>query len=353
MNSFIKSLMEERNLKQKDLAVILGISSAAISQWAEEATKMNVEHLYALSKLFHVTMDELLEGKRTKESLEDKWSREYDINEDAAKTAFIDGEKEVVLKYLAAIRKADDRFFVLFEKKIIGKISENELKEWEYLKQFYDRNIRRCHLLDDIRIGWSDDGDAIVLNALTDKIGINSPKAIIWELRKVYNITNFGVGITANIEVVPIDNYYNNYDNDLSYVEDDKDIFFAVYYALPPIEKDRFLTSEYQNGNKAEFLFELIKRGGNILYTPRDLKITNYNYKDFDGVEGEMKSVSELNKAHAVIFEIFSNYSFATYEQYCALINVPRMSQIAMEAKDKEKNPIKYWKFIKNSQVLI
>lgn len=99
MNSFIKSLMEERNLKQKELAEILGISPAAVSQWDEEGRNITTDNLFSLSKLFHVTVDELLEGKRTGESLEDKWKREYDINEDAAKTALINGEKEKVLKY--------------------------------------------------------------------------------------------------------------------------------------------------------------------------------------------------------------------------------------------------------------
>ena len=36
MNSFIKSLMEEKGLKQKELATILGLSPAAVSQWNEE-----------------------------------------------------------------------------------------------------------------------------------------------------------------------------------------------------------------------------------------------------------------------------------------------------------------------------
>ena len=65
MNSFIKSLMEERKIKQKDLAIILGISSAAISQWNDEGTNISANCLFMLSKLFHVTVDELLAGKRS------------------------------------------------------------------------------------------------------------------------------------------------------------------------------------------------------------------------------------------------------------------------------------------------
>ena len=69
MNSFIKSLMEEKGLKQKDLAVILGVSPSALSQWNEEGTNITTENLFALSKLFHVTVDELLEGKRDRKSV--------------------------------------------------------------------------------------------------------------------------------------------------------------------------------------------------------------------------------------------------------------------------------------------
>lgn len=43
MNSFIKYLMDEKNLKQRELAEILGISSAAISQWNEDGTNIKAK----------------------------------------------------------------------------------------------------------------------------------------------------------------------------------------------------------------------------------------------------------------------------------------------------------------------
>ncbi len=354
MNSFIKSLMEERNLKQKELAALLGISSAAVSQWNEEGTNISIDYLFSLSKLLHVTVDELLAGKRTGESLEDKLRREYDINEDAARSALIDGEKEKALKYFSSLQKANDKFFQLFEKKIIGSISDNELKEWEYLKQFYNVNMQRSNLLNNIHVSRIDNVTETILNTLIDQMGVSNSKAIIWELKKIYHITHYGVGITEEREVVPIDEYYDNYGDDpLEYLKDDEDIFFAVYSTLPPIEKDKFLTSEIQNKNSVEYLYKLISLGGKILYTPSELNITNYDYEDLKDLEGEVKPVTQLDNAQAVIYEIYDNYSLATYEQYHALINFPRMRQIEMEAKYKEKNPVKYWEYIKNNNVLI
>lgn len=351
MNSFIKSLMEERSLKQKDLAAILGITSSAVSSWDEEVKSIRIDHLFSLSKLFNVAIDELLEGKRTYETLEDKWKREYGINETAAKTALINGEKEKVLKYFAALLRADKTFFELFEKKVIGNISDNELKEWEYLKQFYDVNIRRSNLFNDFWVGTHD--SEMILNTLIEKIGANNIHAVIWELQKIYHITNYGIGITADREIIPIDDYYDIYGDDpLEYLKEDEDIFFAVYSVLSPIEKDEFLTSEFQNKRSAEYLYKLISRGGHILYTSKDLLITNYDHKDLDELEG-VKPVPELDEAQVVLNIIYNNYSVATCEQYQTLTNRPRMRQIEIEAKYKTKNPVKYWEYIKGNEVLI
>ncbi len=354
MNSFIKSLMEEKGLKQKELATILGLSPAAVSQWNEEGTNITADNLFLLSKLFHVTVDELLEGKRTGESLEDKWKREYDINEDAAKTALVDGEKEKVLNYFAALQRANIRFFELFEKKISNSISDNELKEWEYLKQFYDVNMYRSHFLNEVRVNRIDSVSEMILNTLIDKIGADNSKAIIWELQKIYHITLYDVGISTDREVIPVGEYFNYFgDNPLEYLEDDEDVFFAVYNAISPIEKDQFLSTEFQNKKGIEYLFKLIKHGGKILYTYSDLNIMNYDFKDLEEIKGEIIPVQELDKAYVAIKDICNNYSLATYEQYQALINRARMRQIEMEAKYKEKNPIEYWEYIKKNEVLI
>lgn len=355
MNSFIKSLMEERKIKQKDLAIILGISSAAISQWNDEGTNISANCLFMLSKLFHVTVDELLAGKRSGESLEDKWARDYNVNEEAARGAFINGEKEKVLNYFGALSKINKRFFSLFEKKIVGNMSNCELKEWEYLKQYYKINIFQSRMSESIQISRRNgDVEQQIINSLIEKIGVQDKDSIIWELQKIYNITHYGVKITRDKEIAPADNYYSDYGDDpLGDLKDDEDVFFAVYESLAPIEKDRFLTAEFHNKRGAEYLYELIKRGGNILYLPSDLNLINFDMKDLDDFEGEKKPVFELDKAQAVVYEVYDNYGLAKYEQYQALINRTRMLQIEMEAKYKEKEPIKYWEFLKNIDIII
>lgn len=355
MNSFIKYLMDEKNLKQRELAQILGISSAAVSQWNEDGTNIKANWLFTISKLFHVTVDELLAGKRSGESLEDKWAREYNIHEEAARSALIDGEKEKVLNYFEAVFKANIRFFSLFGKIIEGNISAYELKEWEYLKQYYKIEVHKSQELKDFQF-FRKNGDIErqILNILKEKLGIKNTDSIIWELQKIYTITHYGVKVTSEKEIVPVDDYYDDYGDDpLEYLKDDEDVFFAVYKSLSPIEKDKFLTSEFHKQRNVEYLFELIKRDGKILYLPSELNLVNYDFKDLDELEGEIKAVPELEAAQAVVREVYDQYSLVKYDQYQMLINHPRMEQIKMEAMYRDREPIKYWEYIKSIDILI
>ena len=337
MNSFIKNLMDERNLKQKDLATILGISSAAISSWKDDINGVSTEHLFSLSKIFHVTVDELLAGKRTGESLEDKWRREYDINEKMARIAMEFQDKEDLLQCLEIVAKANDRFFVLLEKKIKGRISDTETKELEYLNQFYETKADRNYLFTDVQIYKKDVKNITLLDIVKAKLGEENHKAILWEMKNIFKITDFGI--------------------DQSILDDfDDEVFYAWYNVLTPVEKDEIINAEYnQNRGKSqrvEYLYELIKRGGQLLYTPKDLNRANYDTKDLEKFK-DKKQVLELDKAQAAVYEIYDNYSLATYEQYQALINFPRMRQIEMETKYKRKDPIKYWEYLKKNEVLI
>lgn len=353
MNSFIKSLMEEKGLKQKDLAAILGISSSAISQWDDDARHIGIECLYSLSKLFHITVDELIEGKRTGESLEDKWKREYNINE--LDTSFFMDDKEELLQRLVIVAKANDRFFLLLEKSIKNNITEDETKELDYLKQFYETKMDRIHLFNNVQINKSNIKDVTMLDIVKAKLGEENYDAILWEMKNICKINDFGID----------ESILCDFENDLFYERDsegydkyiDADIFYAWYNILTLDKKDKIINAEYKNNKginqRIDVLYELIKRGGNILYYPGDLNLINYDYADLNDFEGEPSPKPELDDAQAVIFEIYNPYSAATYEQYQALINHRRMRQIEMEAKYKGKNPIKYWEYIKNNEVLI
>lgn len=55
----VKALMKKHGLKQKQLALALGITPQAVNAWFRKGTEPSRANLYALSELFHVSVDEL------------------------------------------------------------------------------------------------------------------------------------------------------------------------------------------------------------------------------------------------------------------------------------------------------
>ncbi len=80
IGNFIKELREEKNLSQGELATILFVDRSLISKWEKGSIIISSNYLNALSKLFKVSVDELLAGKRkTKDNKEEIEKVKLDI----------------------------------------------------------------------------------------------------------------------------------------------------------------------------------------------------------------------------------------------------------------------------------
>lgn len=64
MGLFISKLRKENKLTQKDLADMLGIMDTSVSKWERGINAPDISYLTELSKIFHVTVNELLNGER-------------------------------------------------------------------------------------------------------------------------------------------------------------------------------------------------------------------------------------------------------------------------------------------------
>ena len=60
----IAHLRKEKGLTQEELAQHMGISPQAVSKWENDQTCPDISALPKLARLFGITVDELLEGKR-------------------------------------------------------------------------------------------------------------------------------------------------------------------------------------------------------------------------------------------------------------------------------------------------
>ena len=56
----LRELREDKNLSMQELAVIINVSNAAISNWENEINEPKISYLVALAKYFGVSADYLL-----------------------------------------------------------------------------------------------------------------------------------------------------------------------------------------------------------------------------------------------------------------------------------------------------
>jgi len=56
----LRELREDKNLSMQELAVIINVSNAAISNWENEINEPKISYLAALAKYFGVSADYLL-----------------------------------------------------------------------------------------------------------------------------------------------------------------------------------------------------------------------------------------------------------------------------------------------------
>ena len=64
----LKELREANKLTQEDVATHLNISRQSVSQWEKGTSSPDIDNLVLLSKMYHITLDELVTGVEPKES---------------------------------------------------------------------------------------------------------------------------------------------------------------------------------------------------------------------------------------------------------------------------------------------
>lgn len=327
MNSFIKSLMDERGINQKELACILGLSASAVSQWKECST-MSVETLVSLSKLFQITVGELIAEKYDDETPEQRWDRLYNLDGYEWDEIDVDDIDEMI-QYLDKLCAINNSFYKLLYKRMVGVASSIELQELSKIENYFRCDPWQSHYFFDKRFDRPTKQMGVwIAKILNETIGCSKEHEFVWELQRIY--LNTKMPTREQIEVV---------DND--------EVFYAWFSALNPEQKDTMLTNVYQQKVDNSILYELIKRGGRILYCDSDLPQINYDNVELDQFEGKKIHLKELDEIKNVFLNRHIYYGRIPYEQHQLIINKPAMERVEAEYKLKKKYPIKYWEFIK------
>lgn len=332
MNAYIKLLMDEHGINQKELAGILGISPAAVSQWKECST-MSVETLFVLSKLFQVTVDELVAEKHAAETPEQKWDRMYNLDGYEWPELVEEEDEEAALLYLGKLNNINSRFYKLLYKKMKGKASTSEFAELSIIEKYFRRDWGQSAYFYDKRLDRpTEEIEIWIAEILNEAVGIENEGAFVWELQRIYQ----------NQKMISFEQVCETQDDDLIYM---------WYSALTQENKDAFLTNWYRQKVDNSILYELIKRGGRIIYADSDLPQINFDKADLEKFEGEKRPLKNFDEIKKIFWDLYGRYWRISYEQYQVTINRSAIEKVEMEHKYKKKDPIKYWDFIKQGRI--
>lgn len=96
----LKSLRKQSNLSQENLAAKLGVSRQAVTKWETDAGIPDIENLISISRLFDISLDELLSTEKIEKNSPDYLYEnvtEYDIDELKHYDIKLGGAKRVVV----------------------------------------------------------------------------------------------------------------------------------------------------------------------------------------------------------------------------------------------------------------
>lgn len=189
IGSLIRKLRKENDMTLIDLAKVLNVSKPAVSQW-ENGKGIKTEYLYSLSKLFNISMSELLDGKLNEEDNESFWKRNYDITnydfEDNINEKNIDNVKEYYVHY----NMIKNRFYNLLPKWANDQLKNNELEEFIYLKNYFEFDYNYKNIIDNsngYNIFENENPQKEFVKKIINKINDLSSDEYNWELIKLYN----------------------------------------------------------------------------------------------------------------------------------------------------------------------
>ncbi|MDE6361794.1 MAG: helix-turn-helix domain-containing protein, partial [Clostridia bacterium] len=123
---FLYALRKEKGMTQAQLADLLGVTNKAVSKWETGEAMPETSLLLPLSRILGVTVDELLDGKRSinyETTSEEYNSKEFDFD-DIKKHIFTKGKEEEksILESVCGVVCASVFFLGLISYLLIGAI---------------------------------------------------------------------------------------------------------------------------------------------------------------------------------------------------------------------------------------
>lgn len=362
IGSLIRKLRKENDMTLIDLAKVLNVSKPAVSQW-ENGKGIKTEYLYSLSKLFNISMSELLDGKLNEEDNESFWKRNYDITnydfEDNINEKNIDNVKEYYVHY----NMIKNRFYNLLPKWANDQLKNNELEEFIYLKNYFEFDYNYKNIIDNsngYNIFENENPQKEFVKKIINKINDLSSDEYNWELIKLYNckldLKGEIVCKSGNMKA------FNYMLNVMTQVEKDVLLEHNLYYdnennnILSNVKKTSFTNDEIE---QKEYFKIMLNNNCNCMldyhnnYEPISDECLNY----FEGKIkiNNLRENENINNIHLYIDSFGRDYHIAlckwkslSYKEYCKFIDYKKTKYLKNLVNNKDSNPLKYFEELIN-----
>lgn len=362
IGSLIRKLRKENDMTLIDLAKILNVSKAAVSQW-ENGKGIKTEYLYSLSKFFNISMSELLDGKLNEEDNESFWRRNYDITnydfEDNINEKNINNVKEYYVHY----NMIKNRFYNLLPKWANDQLKNNELEEFIYLKNYFEFDYNYKNIIDNsngYNIFENENIQKEFVKKIINKINDLSSDEYNWELIKLYNckldLKGEIVCKSGNMKA------FNYMLNVMTQVEKDVLLEHNLYYDnennnfLSNNKKFAFTNDEIE---QKEYFKIMLNNNCNCMldYHNNYETISDECLNYFEGKIkiNDLRENENINNIHLYIDSFGRDYHIAlrkwkslSYKEYCKFIDYKKTKYLNNLVNNKDSNPLKYFKELIN-----
>lgn len=326
----IKELRNEKGLKIQELADILKVDKAAVSQW-ENGKNIGVENLYKLSKLFNTSINYIIDENDNIDF--EKYKKKFDLNQ----YDNIYGNSNLAIEYLNKVKVIKDDFFELlinkYEDKSYDKQKFNFLKD--YFKPDYHYLFERY-------------GDYIHSEEMLIKEIYNMDKDNKrFELEKVYIFKRNSINTSYIMFGECKQELYETYLSTLN--KPAKDNMLAYELKL-------LSDKEVEENKKIKIL---LNNGASFMKRYEALSKT-ISEEDLEFIEGNKKEAEELNRFfdHDNAYEIANskngifpnslvNWKNYTLEKYLSFVDNKRTEYYKSLVNYKDKEPLRYYESLK------
>ncbi len=359
--SLLKYLRKSYNYTTQKVAEMVGVSKAAVSKW-ENGDDITTEHLYDLAKLYNVSFQELYRGKLEKEGNTDYWRRNYVLSNFELETDISKNNIEEIKKFFERCNMVQTRFFEMLPQWAFEKLSDSELEEFNFLKQYFkfDSNYYSRVKYGPLHLSYPSEEDEknFVQEIIEGNKNIEK-ECYLWELRKLYDF-DYDIKFDEIMESNSLKTI-EYLVSSLSQIEKDE-----LLYESLPVEEEKNIESFY--GTSKAVVVErdttndeiendpiikiLIKYGANCLHQYKlDEKV--WDKKMFDAVEGKIYEINNdivekyksksIKFSGKIVISILEDWKAFTYQDYLSFIDKDKTDTISDIVNLKDSNPLKYY----------